>query len=154
LYTKSDAAFIDESNSMSHPRASLYNREPKIMKHKTTQEDATLLDVLIDGFEKNEIFDGFHWRDLPMPDDEAAARKFASLLEEARHWKGQPSRMQDGPVRRLAAWPDLEIRQAGRGVRVFARAPWFDTWWHDKRTWSGDPMGPIRDWLKEDRGSK
>lgn len=28
-------------------------------------EDATLLDVLIDGFEKNEILDGFHWRSLP-----------------------------------------------------------------------------------------
>jgi hypothetical protein len=43
------------------------------MRGETTQEGATLLDVLIDGFEKNEIMDGFHWRDLPMP-DEARAR--------------------------------------------------------------------------------
>src|SRR5256885_1206644 len=47
------------------------------------REDVTLLDVLIDGFEKNEILDGFHWRDLPMPDEDAAVRKFASLSQQA-----------------------------------------------------------------------
>jgi hypothetical protein len=62
-----------------------------------SQDSATLLDILIDGFEKNEILDGFHWRNLPMPDEAAAGGKFVS-------W-----------------WPDLEIRQAGRGGRVRAR---------------------------------
>lgn len=116
----------------------------------TTQEDATLLDVLIDGFEKNETFGGFHWRDLPMPDEGSAIRKFTTLTDEARRWKGPPTREQDDGVRRIAAWPDLEIRQAGRGIMVRARAPWFD-WWHERTTWEGDPMGPIFEWLEADR---
>ena len=120
------------------------------MTRGTSQEAATLLDILIDGFEKNEIWGGFHLRDLPMPDEAAAVRKFGSLVEEARRWKGQPTRLEEEAPRRLAAWPDLEIRQAGRGVQVRARAPWFDAWWHDKQTWEGDPMGAIRDWLRED----
>ena len=121
------------------------------MTRGTSQEAATLLDILIDGFEKNEIFGGFHRRDLPMPDAAAAARKFGSLMEEAQRWKGKPARLEEAAPRRLAAWPDLEIRQAGRGVMVLARAPWFDTWWHDKQTWEGDPMCAVRDWLYEDR---
>jgi hypothetical protein len=128
------------------------------MVHGKRQADVTLLDVLIDGFEKNEIFDGFHWRDLPMPDEEAAARKFESLVEEARRWKGPPAReqtqTQTQPSRRVAAWPDLEIWQAGRGIRVRALAPWFDGWWHERSTWQDDPMGPIWAWLDEERESR
>jgi len=124
------------------------------MEKTNTQEDATLLDVLIDGFEKNEILGGFHWRDLPMPDEAAAARKFGALVDEARRWKGQPGRLQEEPPRRIASWPDLEIRQVGRGVMVRARAPRFADWWHDRKTWEGDPMGPIFDWIEEDRGSE
>lgn len=114
------------------------------------QQDATLLDVLIDGFEKNEILRGFHWRDLPMPDDGTAARKFASLTDEAQRWKGPPIRTEERAGRRLAAWPDLEIRQAGRGVMVRVRAPWFNRWWHEPTTWEGNPLGPIFDWIEED----
>lgn len=40
--------------------------------------DATLLDVLIDGFEKNEVLRGFHGRLLPMPDEAAAVEKFTA----------------------------------------------------------------------------
>lgn len=120
------------------------------MTRGTSQEAATLLDILIDGFEKNEIWGGFHLRDLPMPDEAAAVRKFRALVDEATRWKGEPDRLQDEARRRLAAWPDLEIRQAGRGVQVRPRAPWFDAWWHDKQTWEDDPMGAIRDWLRED----
>ncbi len=121
------------------------------MPRTTSQEQATLLDVLIDGFEKNEIMDGFHWRDLPMPDEAAAIRKFAALLDEARRWKGPPPQLAEVGVRRFAKWPDLELRQAGRGVMVRARAPWFDGWWHERTTWSDDPMGPIHEWISEDR---
>jgi hypothetical protein len=46
----------------------------------TSQEDATLLDVLIDAFEKNEIFGGYHWRELPVPDTDSAVR-FWTILE-------------------------------------------------------------------------
>jgi hypothetical protein len=124
------------------------------MRENTSQENATLLDVLVDGFEKNEILDGFHWRDLPMPDEAAAARKFAALAEEARSWKGQPARYDEAGPRRIAAWRDLEIRQIGRGIMVRARAPWFDRWWHDRKTWEGDPIGPIYNWLEEERRAK
>ena len=61
------------------------------MRRTTSQEDATLLDVLIDGFEKNEVMDGFHWRNLPMPDEDAAIQKFRALLDDARRWKGEPA---------------------------------------------------------------
>jgi hypothetical protein len=124
------------------------------MRRTTSQEDATLLDILIDGFEKNEILDGFHWRNLPMPDEDAAVRKFGALVDEARRWKGPPARLQEEPPRRVAAWPDLEIRQVGRGIMVRARAPWFDTWWHERKTWADDPMGPIYEWLEAERVSK
>jgi hypothetical protein len=123
------------------------------MRRTTSQDAATLLDILIDGFEKNEVFGGFHRRELPMPDESAAARKFDALVEEARRWIGPPVRQQEDAVRRLAAWADLEIRQAGRGVMVLARTPGFGAWWHDRQTWDGDPMEAVRAWLREGRAS-
>jgi hypothetical protein len=121
------------------------------MAERRTPEDATLLDVLVDGFEKNEVLDGFHWRQLPMPDEASAVRKFSSLCDEARRWKGQPTHIDERPGRRLAAWSDFEIRLAGRGLMVRARTPRFADWWHDERSWQADPMGPIFDWIAEDR---
>ena len=115
-----------------------------------SQQEATLLDVLIDCFEKNESLYGLHCRDLPMPDEPAAMRKFDELTDEATRWKGRPTRLESAGPRRIAAWPDLEIRQAGRGILVQVRTPWF-RWWHDPKTWEGDPMGPIYDWLNEER---
>lgn len=112
-----------------------------------------LLDILIDGFEKNERLGGFYRRELPMPDEGAAVRKFHALAEEARRWKGTPVRLQEDAMRRLAAWPDLEIRQAGRGVMVLVRAAGFGAWWHDEQTWDGDPMDALYTWLLEDRAS-
>jgi hypothetical protein len=124
------------------------------MARQTSQEDASLLDVLIEGFEKNEVIDGFHWRQLPMSDADAAVRKFISLTQEARRWKGEPGRLEEGPMRRIASWPELEIRQAGRAVMVRARAPWFHAWWHDRRVWQHDPLGPIVDWIAEELESR
>lgn len=88
-----------------------------------------------------------------MPDEGAAARKFDALAEEGRHWKGPPVQRQEDATRRLAAWPDLEIRQAGCGVMVLALAPGFGAWWHDRQTWDGDPMEAVRAWLREGRAS-
>ena len=122
------------------------------MSEGTRQEDVTLLDVLVDGFEKNETMGGFHWRSLPVPDEASAVRKFALLAAEATAWKGRPLREQEERTRRIGAWADLEIRQAGRAIMVRARAPRFDSWWHDTKTWEGDPMNPIHDWLEEERG--
>jgi hypothetical protein len=112
-------------------------------------EDATLLDVLIDGFEKNEALDGFHWRELPMRDAEQADRKFTALVEEARRWKGAPRHADDRAGRRLAVWAELEIRQADRGIMVRVKAPRFHHWWHQPATWAGDPMGPLFDWIED-----
>jgi len=114
-----------------------------------TQEDATLLDVLIDGFEKNEIVDGFHWRDLPMPDEAAAVRKYEALSAEGRKWKGDPTSERAAGGCRMVAWSDMQILQAGQGIRVRVRAPWFTGWWHAEETWQGDVMGPVWDWCDE-----
>jgi hypothetical protein len=122
------------------------------MVDRKLQTDATLLDVLIDGFEKNEVVHGYHWRDLPLPDEDAALAKFAQLAEEARRWKGTPTRAHEEGGRRVIGWPDLEIRQAGRGILVRARAPGFADWWHDRETWAGDPLGPVHEWIDERRG--
>ena len=122
------------------------------MENGKSQQDATLLDVLIDGFEKNEAIYGFHSRDLPMPDEPAAMRKFDALTEEATRWKGPPARFENAGPRRIAAWPDLEIRQSGRGIMVRVRTPWF-RWWYDPKTWDDEPMGPIYDWLNEERSA-
>jgi hypothetical protein len=120
------------------------------MANGKSQSDATLVDVMIDGFEKNEVLDGFHWRNLPMPSEEAAQGKFAELAAEAQRWKGVPSRAQADKGRQVVAWPDLEILQAGRGIMVRVRAPWFSGWWHQNSTWNDDPMDPIYDWLQEE----
>jgi hypothetical protein len=118
---------------------------------RATPEDASLLDVLIDGFEKNEVLRGFHWRTLPARDEAAAIEKYESLVAEARAWKGTPlNQRRDGP-RNITQWRDLQIRQLGRGVIVLVRAPRFSDWWHDEKTWRGDPFGPIYEWLAEER---
>jgi len=119
------------------------------MTRETPPDRATLLDVLIDGFEKNEVMRNFHWRDLPFANEEAAARSFAALTAEGRRWKGEPERFEGAGPRRIAVWPDLEIRQAGRGVMVRARAPWFD-WWNTAETWNGDPLAAVHEWTYED----
>jgi hypothetical protein len=119
------------------------------MTPRRTPEDATLLDILVDGFEKNEVLDGFHWRQLPMPDEKAARAKFSSLTDEARRWKGPPARVEEQRGRRLKAWPDLEIWQAGRGLAVRARKAQFSDWWNDDDAWQGDAMGPVFDWIAE-----
>jgi len=114
-------------------------------------EEATLIDVLVDGFEKNEVIEGFHWRELPLADEAAAVRKFGGLVDEARRWKGTPARHVEDRGRRLAAWPDLEIRQVGRAILVRVPTAQFGAWWHADETWSGKPFAAIRDWLEEDR---
>ncbi len=87
-----------------------------------------------------------------MPDEKAAARKIASWIDEARKWKGPPTRTEERAGRRVAAWPDLELRQAGRGVMVRIRAPHFSSWWNASDTWSGDPMADVHAWIEEERG--
>lgn len=115
-------------------------------------QDATLLDVLIDAFEKNEVLGGFHYRQLPLADEAAAVRKFAALADEAKRWKGAALRTQETSSRRIAVWDDLEIRQAGRGILVRIRTPRFHHWWHEGASWEGDPMAQIFDWIRQEDG--
>jgi hypothetical protein len=103
-------------------------------------EEATLLDVLIDGFEKNEVLDGFHERVLPLGDEQLAKARFAALLEEVIRWKGSPMRRDEQAEWQLAAWSDLELLQAGSALAIRIRAPRFSAWWHEPATWRGDPM--------------
>jgi len=112
-------------------------------------EDATLLGLLVDGFERNEMLGGFHMRTLPLPDEVAAVRKFVELADEGLRWKGEPLKRESSTSRELVAWSDMEIRRAGRGIMVRVKAPRFDDWWSETTTWTGDPMGPIFDWIKE-----
>ena len=54
-------------------------------------------------------------------------------------------------MRSLAEWPELEIRQAGRGIFVRVRSAWFADWWSAPETWAGEPMDALYDWLDEER---
>jgi hypothetical protein len=120
------------------------------MIDRKKQDDVTLLDVLIDGFEKNDVLRGFHWRALPISEEAAAVRKFTAFADEARRWKGTPVRAEESSARRVVAWPDLEIRQAGRAVMVRVKAPSFNDWWNEPGTWSGNPMREIFEWIEEE----
>jgi hypothetical protein len=112
--------------------------------------DASLLDVIIDGTEKwGEWLGGFTDRELPMPDEATAIRKFEAFAREGLAWKGPSIEEQRQGPRRFVRWPDLEIRQAGRGIMVLVRVAHFDEWWHAKETWAGDPMGLVRGWRRE-----
>jgi len=86
-----------------------------------------------------------------MLDEHAARQKFVELCDAAQRWKGAPIATQDDRGRRLAAWTDLELRQAGRAIMVRVRAPRFGAWWHQEETWEGDPMAQIFDWLESER---
>lgn len=113
-----------------------------------SQKDVTLIDILVDGFEKNEILDGTHWRQLPMPDEASAIAKFAALVDEATRWKGTPMLTESGK-RRKAAWDGFDIRQTGLAILVRVKAPWFNTWWHDA-AWAHESFDDLHAWLRED----
>lgn len=116
------------------------------------REQVTLLDVLIDGFEKNEVVGGWHFRNLPMPDTASGASKFDTLVAEATAWKGPPVRTLEQQLelgaRRLVAWEDLEIRVAAEMILVRVRAPNFDAWWHSNGVWDGPGYEEVWLWLQ------
>lgn len=121
------------------------------MRTSKSPHDASLLDILVDGFEKNDVLDGFHDRILPLPDEVSAIAKFADLLDELARWKGEPLRIEDDGTRRAVIWTDIELIQVERGIMVRVRAPRFASWWVSPDTWRGDPLGALYDWLAERR---
>jgi hypothetical protein len=102
--------------------------------------------VHADGFEKNETLGGWFWRQLPLPDAATASRKYDELHAELLRWKGPAIEDQRSDLRRRAAWPDVRIQQAGRGIMIWVRDGRFGDWWHERETWSDDPMAGVRAW--------
>jgi hypothetical protein len=77
----------------------------------TSQDAATLLDILIDGFEKNESLRGFTGGDAGRG---RRGSNVDALTEEVRRWKGRRcgwSKTRCGGLRRGPIW-----RSARRGV--------------------------------------
>ncbi|HEY4181768.1 MAG TPA: hypothetical protein VGM90_33215 [Kofleriaceae bacterium] len=119
---------------------------------KRTPATVTLLELLCDGFEKNEVWDGFFMRTLPLHDEATAVGRFESFVAEATAWKGPPLGTLNDNGRRRAQWDDLDIRQAGRGVLVRAKSGRFTDWWHADETWADQPMDSIYAWLADEQG--
>jgi hypothetical protein len=84
------------------------------MRRTTSQDAATLLDILVDGFEKNEVFGGFHRRELPMPDESTAARK--SMRWRRRGGAGRGRRCNGRKMRRGGSRRGPIWRFARRGM--------------------------------------
>lgn len=112
-----------------------------------SQTKATLLDVIVDGFEGfqgcMESVGGWRQRQLPMPTEQEAMAKYVEFVFEAARWKGSAKWDTDTEDRKIAKWPDLQIRWEGRGVLVLVPDPRFDSWWHQAATWEGDPMDAV-----------
>lgn len=103
-----------------------------------TPQTASLLDIIIDGFEGGqgalETTHGWRFRQLPMSSETEAFAKFKELAVEALRWKGDGISRSGNHVE----WPDLQIWTRGRGILVLVRDPNFDSWWHKPETWGGD----------------
>jgi len=110
-------------------------------------EDTTLTALIADGFEKNECFGGWYPRQLPLRDEGAAALKYDAFRAELVRWKGSPL-LDEEPSsgRRRAAWADIRIQQAGRGIMVWLRDGHVGEWWNDAEAWKDDPMQAARVW--------
>jgi hypothetical protein len=83
----------------------------------------SLLQVCSFCFEKNELLDGWSWRNVPCSTEELAREAFAHLVDEATRLYGEP-----GPVvlpgsARAHEWPGkLRIGVSGKLVRVLVAA--------------------------------
>jgi hypothetical protein len=121
------------------------------MDRAKPDDQLTLLDVLIDGFRKNEILDGYHMRDLTLPNEAKAIGVFGSF-EEATRWQGAPLRTFERARRRLAAWRNFDIRQLGRHLVVRVWSPWMRDWRYDVTTTDADDADSdeLGQWLADD----
>jgi hypothetical protein len=111
--------------------------------------DVTLIDLLMNGFEKNESIGNWFWRQLPAPDDATAIRKFEEFAAEGRRWKGEPLESVSDSDGRAIVWSDLQVRQKGRGVIVAGRSETIAQVWYANSSWNEDPMGEVFDWFSE-----
>ena len=109
-------------------------------------EETTLLAVLVDCFEKNEVIDGCFHRWLPLGDPQTADRKFREFRDELARWKGSPRAEDAGLGWQRADWGDIRIKQGGRGIMVWVARTGVRDWWHAEETWDGDPLADVWDW--------
>lgn len=110
-----------------------------------TGADLTLTQAIACCFEKNEMLDGFVFRWCPMPYVPTAEAKFGEWVEEATRWKGSPQ-SDRGEGWQRAWWPDLRIKQAGRGLSVWLKATPAYFWWGRGENWDGDPCAGVYSW--------
>ena len=115
-------------------------------------EDTTLLQVLGGCFEKNEVWDRYWRRSLPLPQSEIAARKYQEFYAEILRWKGAPVAEARGEGWQRADWGSLRMKQAGRGVEIWIRFARLWEWQNADETWEGDPMDAAFYWDEEERG--
>lgn len=109
-------------------------------------EETSLLGMLADCFEKNELIEGWFRRELPLADPPAAGRKYREFREELVRWKGRPQAEDAGPGWQRADWGDIRMKQAGRGIMVWLRSAGVSQWWHESRIWAGDPLADAWEW--------
>ena len=84
------------------------------MTDRRRPEDSTLLDILIDGFEKNEVLGGMHLRRLPLPSAEAGRAVFDRFVAEASTWQGAPTDVRD-EGHRAGRSPSRAVHASGPG---------------------------------------
>ena len=109
-------------------------------------EETSLLGVLMDCFEKNETWNGWFLRRLPLADAPTAARKYREFRDELVRWKGQPSIDEEAGGWRRADWGNIRMKQAGRGILIWVRSEGVSDWWHESDTWRDDPLAEAWDW--------
>src|SRR5262245_31409227 len=64
---------------------------PMVAGMPSHADDVTLIGLLLDGFEKNESIRGWHWRELPAPDEATAVTRFQAAPERESR-RAQPVR--------------------------------------------------------------
>ena len=116
-------------------------------------EETSLLGVLIDCFEKNEMLEGWFMRQLPLADPQTAARKYRAFRDELVRWKGPPMAEDEGEGWQRADWGDIRMKHAGRGIMIWVRQAGVSKWWHEDETWADDPLAKVWDWDPVSEGS-
>ena len=115
----------------------------------TTNEDLTLLAVLSQCFEVDEMIDGYHLRTAPFGSETVAVARFAQWKSEIEHWLGPREGEDaggDGEDWQRAWWPDLRMKRTGRGIAFWVRSARVERWWHDTELWEDPGLDGLWQW--------
>lgn len=107
----------------------------------------SLLTALVDGFEQNEIVDGWHPRTCPFASDDAARVAFRLWAMEITRWLGEGRAIGD----RAVEWPkQLRMKRDGPCVGIWIRADFdFRERWHSRAMWQGGRCDGAMEWEDE-----